>query len=254
MLSEEKIIQFVEKYQLAHIVESVTFCGGEVFLLPYMTHMINALTNKGLLVQIITNGTIDKLKEIKSPNSVNCIVSVDGLPSYHDQNRGGGMFNKSITFLKKAKKLGFHTEIFSIVTRQNYPQINQFESYMEKEIQNPVPITYHPRKPMEYLTLHPVSNNKGTINGFDFLEKKEMRELLKTKKTFPPQNFGCYQIAVMSDGKIYGCCEGRVPLGTIHDDVKTLIDRLNNKIGKTSDACLGCSDPGFLCGMRKYIT
>ncbi|MCJ7740541.1 radical SAM protein [Candidatus Microgenomates bacterium] len=248
ILKENEILEFVEKYKKAHRLETITFCGGEVFLLPYFTGLVNKLSKQGIFVQIITNGTIDKLNELSQPNLINLIVSLDGLPQYHDKNRGLGNFTKSLAFLKKARDLGFHTEIFSIVTRQNYPQIDCFEEYMKKQLGYKINITYHPRKPITYLVSHPKDNLFGEEKGFDFLKTREMVQLLKSRKTFPPKNLGCYQIALMSNDKVYGCCEGTVPIGNINDKMETLIKCLEERL----ENCMGCSQPDFVCGMPQY--
>jgi MoaA/NifB/PqqE/SkfB family radical SAM enzyme len=250
ILSENEILDFVEKYEKAQKLESVTFCGGEVFTLKYFPGLINKLTQKKIFIQIITNGTIDKLSEIKNPNMVNLIVSVDGLEDYHDKNRGVGNYKKSIEFLLKAQDLGFHIEIFSIVTRQNYTQIDSFEKELFRLFKKNIPVTYHPRKPKEYLNTHPLSNITGEVDGFDFLEKEEFINLLKTKKTFPPKNLGCFQISLMSDGKIYGCCEGVRPLGNMEDDIKILFENLHKRL---TNNCPGCAEPDFVCGIKNII-
>ena len=249
ILSEEQILQFIDKYQKAYELKIITFCGGEVFALPFFPHLVNALTSRGIFVQTITNGTIDKLDMIEQPNLNNLIVSLDGLEKYHDSNRGVGNFKKSISFLKKAKVLGFHTELFSIVTRQNYKQIDSFETFLHKELGH-IEITYHPRKPPTYLTHHPISNIEGEVEGFDYLNDEELIEIMKTKKTFPPKDLGCYQIALASSGIVYGCCEGFRPIGNREDSIQTLFEVLKKRI---EGPCLGCSQTEFMCGIKNSI-
>lgn len=249
ILKEEEILTFVERYDKEIEVKVITFCGGEVFTLSYFPHLINTLIKRGIFIQVITNGTVDKLDQLEDPNKINLIVSLDGLEPYHDKNRGKGNFKKSIMFLTKAKTMGFHTEIFSIVTKQNLIQIKEFEKEMNRLFGN-IDITYHPRKPIEYLNMHPVSNVEGVIKGFDFLDKKELLKLMLTKKTFPPKELGCYQIALVSDGTVYGCCEGFEALGKIHDPILQLISKLKSKI---KGPCLGCSQVGFMCGLQDII-
>lgn len=249
ILPEKDILNFIERYTKVHEVKIITFCGGEVFALPYFTHMVNALTAQGIFIQTITNGTIDKLSEMKNPNLNNLIVSIDGLEEYHDSNRGVGNFKKSITFLKNARELGFHTEIFSIVTKQNYKKIDLFEAYLQKEL-GEIEVTYHPRKPAAYLTHHPISNIEGETEGFDYLSRDELIEIMKMRKVFPPKELGCYQIALASSGVIYGCCEGYRPIGKIDDEIQTLFTNLKNRIG---GPCLGCSQTEFMCGIKDII-
>lgn len=249
ILTEKEILDFIERYKNVHEIQTVTFCGGEVFTLPYFTHLINILTHQGIFVQIITNASINRLSEINQPNSVNCIVSIDGLKPYHDANRGKGGFNQCIDYLNKARKLGFHTEVFSIVTKQNLTKIELFENYLNKILGN-ISITYHPRKPTTYLSNHPISNIFGHIEGFDFLSLQELVQLMKTRNTFPPKDLGCYQISLASDGNIYGCCESFNPIGTITTPINRLIGVLRSRIDST---CLGCVQPSFMCGIKEII-
>ena len=82
ILQKEDIVDFIRKYKKVRKLETVTFCGGEVFTLNYFTDLVNLLNESGLFIQIISNGTIDKLSEIHTPNSVNLIVSFDGFEKY----------------------------------------------------------------------------------------------------------------------------------------------------------------------------
>jgi MoaA/NifB/PqqE/SkfB family radical SAM enzyme len=219
--------------------------------------LVNDLNKKGIFVQIISNGTIDRLDEIKQANMVSLIVSLDGIESYHDQNRGEGNFAKSVELLRKADRLGFHIEVFSIVTKQNLPLIEQFEHDLQKQLnkKEKISITYHPRKPRAYLQKHPISNILGQTRGFDFLSLAEISQLMQDKQTFPPKDFGCYQISLMSNGKIYGCCEGINPIGDINSDIVELINKLKQRLDyfdnmKHSKGCLGCVEHEFKCGMN----
>lgn len=258
VLKSNEILRFIERFHKHHQLKVITFCGGEVFLLNNFPKLVNKLIKDDLFVQIITNGTIDRLDKITNPNSVNLIVSIDGLKPYHDANRGKGNYGKSIEFIKKAHQLQFHTEIFSVVTRENYRQIGEFEKKLAQELEFIPQITYHPRKPLDYLKYHPFSNILGEVKKFNFLTNREMREILKDKKVFPPKTLGCYQIALMSDGQVYGCCEGTVPLGTKDDKISDLMKKLKKRImiwekANTLKNCLGCSQPEFTCGIKQYL-
>ena len=257
-LTQKQIVAFIGAYQKQYPLETITFCGGEVFVLPYFPGLVNLLCKRHLFIQIITNGTIDRLAEFTYPNLVNMLVSIDGLRGYHDANRGRGNFKKSMALLVKAQKSGFHVGIFSIVTKQNYPDIPRFEQYVAKRLGREMPITYHPRKPMVYLQNHPTSNIKGKIQGFDFLDKEQIVRIMRDKTTFPLKELGCYQIALMSDGNIYGCCEGPVPIGTISDPIKNIVNNLKHNVETWETAnrgsrYLGCAYPDFVCGLCDSI-
>ena len=249
ILTVEQILSFIDRYQKAYELKIITFCGGEVFTLPYFPRLVNTLSSRGIFVQTITNGTIDHLAKLTHPNLNNLIVSLDGLEKYHDSNRGVGNFKKSLEFLKKAQSLGFHTELFSIITSQNYKQIEAFEKFVKKEL-GPIQITYHPRKPLSYLVQHPLSNIEEEVSGFDYPTSGELVEIMKTRTVFPPKNLGCYQIALASSGIVYGCCEGYRPIGKIGDPIEDLFKSLKKRIG---GPCLGCSQPEFMCGIQDII-
>ncbi len=258
ILSNQQILDFVSRYQQVQKVASITFCGGEVFLLEKFPELVNQLIAQDIFIQIISNGTIDRLSEIKQTNMVNLIVSLDGVENYHDQNRGLGNFNKSVNFLKKAKQLGFNREIFSIVTKENLPLIPQFEKTINQILGEKIPITYHPRKPLSYLNKHPLSNVLGQTKGFNFLSTTEIKTLMQKKTTFPPKNLGCFQISLMSDGKIYGCCEGIKPIGDLQTDVAVLIHNLKSRLAiwdqqNYNKRCLGCVEKDFVCGLKNIL-
>lgn len=245
-LTNDQILDFVERYDRIKKIQTVTFCGGEVFILSDFVNMVNKLIDQDIFVQIITNGTIDKLEAIKKPNRINLIVSLDGLPQYHDQNRGPNKWRQSVKYLKKAGELGFHRELFSIVTRENMGSIDCFEKELKKELGESIDITYHPRKPITYLRNHPNSNQVGETNGFSFITPADRIKLAKTHRIFPGLDFGCYQISLMSDGMIYGCCEGTQAIGSISEDVHDLITKFKTRIDPHSN----CIEPGFMCGLQ----
>ena len=258
ILSMEAILSFVDAYKEVQELDSITFCGGEVFALSYFPALLNHMNDRHIFSQVITNGTIDQLDLITNPNNVNLIVSIDGIESQHDANRGDGMFRKSMSFMQKALELGFHLEVFSIVHKGNLSTLDEFESSLKTELGFTPDITYHPRKPPKYLQSHPFSNITGEVEAFDFLTTNEVLSLMKSRKVFPPPDLGCYQIAVASDGKVYGCCEGTLPLGTLADTPRALLGQLRQRLEDwsqtdTTIGCLGCSQHQFMCGIKDYL-
>jgi organic radical activating enzyme len=245
-LSNHDILDFIDRYSQVIDLQTITFCGGEVFLLTDFPQLVNSCVQKGIFIQIITNGTVDRLNQVNQPNRVNLIVSLDGVPDYHDQNRGVGNSKRSLQFLKDAIKQGFHVEIFSIVTAENLNHIDTFEAYLKQELGQAVDVTYHPRKPAAYLQNHPVSKQCGPTQGFSFLTPKQHQALGQRKTIFPPVKLGCYQISLMSDGNIYGCCEGIRVIGSINSDISKLIAKFDQNI----DHQLGCIEPDFVCGLK----
>ncbi|MCW1948866.1 MAG: radical SAM protein [Candidatus Shapirobacteria bacterium] len=234
VLSNQQILEFIEKYNsylkslskktnIYHL-KSIILCGGEVFLLPNFPHLVNTLIDKNIFVTIITNGTIDRLQEIKNPNSCQILVSLDGPKDIHDQNRGSGNFDKSIKYIKHAQKLGFPVGIMFLVTKDSYPYKDTFDIF---------------GLPKTYLTDRKMS-----------LTNDQCLDIKLHYPTFPNKNFGCYQLSLQSNGNITGCCESSISLGKITDNPQIYISKFIKDISPcfTCGLCQGCCDQSYLCG------
>jgi len=229
ILSNQQILDFIDKYRKFRNLKSILFCGGEVFLLANFTSLINTLIQKNIFITIITNGTIDKLDQIKNPGNCQLLISLDGPKTIHDQNRGQGNFDKTSLFIKHALSLGFPTEIFFLVTKGSYPYIDSFNLF---------------DLPKTYLT--------------DRLHSLTLKQVLNIKQnypTYPAKNFGCFQLALQSNGLIYGCCESSTPLAYMTDPIPKIIKSFTNslQICRQCQKCFGCCHSNFLCGYTKEL-
>jgi len=239
ILSNDQILDFVNKYNKFlksnefRNLKSILFCGGEVFLLPKFINLINTLIKKNIFITIITNGTIDKLKQIKNPSNCQLLVSLDGPKAIHDQNRGQGNFDKTKKFINHALSLGFPTEIFFLITKDSYPHIDSFNLF---------------DLPKTYLT-----------DRLHSLTTKQILNIKQNYPTYPAKSFGCFQLALQSDGFIYGCCESSLPLAKITDPISKIIKAFTNSLSTCTNCplyqktCFGCANPNFLCGYIKEL-
>jgi MoaA/NifB/PqqE/SkfB family radical SAM enzyme len=201
-------------------------CGGEVFLLPDFPQLVNTLINKDIFVTIITNGTIDRLQEIKKPDSCQILVSLDGPKDIHDQNRGSDNFDKSIKYIKHAQKLGFPVGIMFLVTKDSYPYKDSFLPSLYK--------LYN----FKNLELTYLTDRKMSLTNDQCLDIK------LHYPTFPSKNFSCSQISLKSNGNITGCCESSISLGKITDDPQIYVSKFVDSLSK----CSKCCDPSYFCG------
>lgn len=222
ILSNEQILDFVKKYNSELVtrnlkLKSIIFCGGEVFTLPHFTDLVNKLINQDIFISIITNGTIDKLDDIKSPQNCQLIVSFDGPQKIHDKNRGTGNFAKSKFFVKKALKLGFPVEIFYLVTKDSYPY---FKTFRLLDLHN----TYLTDR-LGSLTLDQVTNIRSNYD------------------CYPPRDFGCNLFSLQSNGKFYGCCESALSIGSLSDPLEKVLQNYIDIITKHPK----CYDPSYHC-------
>lgn len=232
ILNNQQILGFVDRYSSIINLKSILFCGGEVFLLPDFPSLVNKLISQGIFITIITNGTIDRLSEIKDPTNCQLLVSLDGPEKIHDKNRGLGNFQKSKKLIRNALKLGFPVEIMFLINSASYPHRDSFNLF---------------DLPKTYLTdrLHSLTPDQ-TLN------------IKKNYPTYPAKNFGCFQLALQSDTYIYGCCESSKPLARMSDPPSRIINNFINALKPCSlcsnKQCLGCVDPGYLCGYNSELS
>ncbi len=250
-LEKNRVKEFSNDIKL----RSIILCGGEVFTLPDFPQLVNDLINKDIFVTVITNGTIDRLKEIKNPNNCQILVSLDGPKEIHDKNRGSGNFDKSIKYIKHAQELGFPVGIMFLVTKESYPLKDSFPTCLSKVLKlqrsNALNITY-------------LTDRKMSLTNDQCLDIK------LHYPTFPAKNFGCFQLSLQSNGNITGCCESNKSLGKITDKPQIYISKFIDSLFKCSNCeistlnnsskiencklkikCGGCSDPSYFCGYTK---
>lgn len=228
------------------VLKSILFCGGEVFTLKNFPRLVNNLIDQGIFITIITNGTIDVLSKIKSPQNCQLLVSFDGPKQIHDQNRGTGNFDKSSKFINSALQKGFPVEIMYLVTPQSYPYLDKLDNF--KNLQ----LNYISQKTYFYTSNHPLSNQK---NHLPALSTTQIINLKKNYRSLPGKNFGCFQLSLQSDGQIYGCCESPLPLGKISDKISSVIKKFEASIAPCTKCgkCAGCCNPQFMCGYIKEL-
>ncbi|MDD3002637.1 MAG: radical SAM protein [Candidatus Shapirobacteria bacterium] len=210
-------------------LNSVLFCGGEVFTLSDFPNLINTLIQKDIFITIITNGTINCINKIKDPKNCQLLVSLDGPKEIHDKNRGPGNFDKTINFIDSALQLGFPVEVMFLITKDSYPYKDSFDVF---------------GLPKTYLTDRKMS-----------LSKDQLLDIKKNYQTFPNKNLGCFQLSLQSSGIITGCCESSLRLGTINDDPATYVANFIKSLSTCSKCqkCHGCCDPNYLCGYKTEL-
>ena len=113
--------------------EWITFWGGEPLLHPAIDNLIIFAKQKGLKVQIITNGSlIEKHIDVISTLVDNLVVSIDsGIAEVHNTIRNtDGMFWQAINGIKALLKMDKHPNIELDCTILN-ENINTLESIIE---------------------------------------------------------------------------------------------------------------------------
>ncbi|MCL5091163.1 MAG: radical SAM protein [Patescibacteria group bacterium] len=250
ILGNKQILDFVDRYQKQVNLKSVLFCGGEVFGKRNFHQLINELTRMKIFITIITNGTIDQLKEINDPRNCQLLVSLDGPKEIHDANRGKGNFQKSISFIKKALSLGFPTEIMFLVTPASYLYKDSFSDYLCSCL--------FPSKPSNPPNFNYITVKTSFFNpklNFPGLAPDQILDIKKNYSSIPDKNFGCFQLSLQSDGQIYGCCESSIPIAKITDPIDKILENFKKSLTPCQKCgeCGGCCQPEFLCGYIKEL-
>lgn len=253
-LENEKILAFLTRYKKHVDLKSIIFCGGEVFLLPNFTSLINQLLSQKIFITVITNGTIDKLSEITDSKNCQLLVSLDGPKEIHDNNRGEGNFQKSVSFIKWAISLNFPVEIMFLVTPQSYFLKDSFPTYIEEVIGKKVPLSYITQKTFYFTENHPLSNQNNEIIA---LTKEQIIDIKQNYPSIPKKSFGCFQLSLQSNGLIYGCCESPFHLGKVTDSIGKIIENFKNSLTTCArcqkNFCHGCCVPEFICGYAREL-
>ena len=208
-------------------LNSITFCGGEVFLLPGFPNLVNQLLSRKIFITIITNGTLDRLSEISDPANCQLLVSLDGPKDIHDANRGKGNFAKTIDFIRHSLRLGFPAEIMFLITKSSYPHLDSLPQELQATLGLPIKFNHITYKSHSYTACHPLSQSTP---GSQSLTPEQIIHIKHHYPSIPGPQFGCSQISLQSDGQIYGCCESPTPIGQISDPISQIVNNFSSSL------------------------
>lgn len=149
-----------------------TIHGGEILLREDVGYLVNYMKNKGLYVNLVTNGVLfpEKIHEIKNIDSL--CISLDGPEKSNDLTRGKGSFRAIIKAIKLAKQEGFKFTVQATLTKYNKDDI----SYLVKLAKE---IGYYQQFS---LLLKPLSPELEHIGLDDEETKGVLRKIIKYKQ------------------------------------------------------------------------
>lgn len=100
----------------------VSMIGGEVFMRKDWREIVGSLTEKGIKVNIITNGYLfndEILSDLKKLNIESIAVSLDGPKEVHDKYRQEGSFDRAIRALQAVSNAGIPVSVISTLNSEN---------------------------------------------------------------------------------------------------------------------------------------
>lgn len=135
IISNEQWLSFLTE-AINDSVRTLSIVGKEPFMTPEATidllQKLNGETNKGL-VSNLTLMTPEIARQLSDIKNLYIDVSIDGLPSIHDRNRGNGSFEKTIRGMEYLKDAGI-TNIFvsHLLYKDNAETFCNFIAFCEK--------------------------------------------------------------------------------------------------------------------------
>lgn len=215
--------------QLPKNLRDINISGGEPFLRPDLPEIIQAISQRCPMANIIisTNGLataliVKQMKQIlRVDQNIGVAVSLDGMQRVHDKVRGiEGGFNKAIETIKQLKEIGAKNLKISFTTGdynfQELPQVYQLASKLGLEFTSGI---VHSSD--NYFGIkNKIDCQDKIITQYEWLKKQELaswspkrwarayfyyglQEFLRTGKRILPDYAGELYIFIDPQGKIY---------------------------------------------------
>lgn len=107
------------------VVPHVCLSGGDPLLYPHFWELYQAIAHAQMGVSLLGNPiapeVIDRLLGIQRPAYYQ--VSLEGLQDHNDAIRGPGHFERTLAFLRHARRQGLETHVMLTLTRANLEQV-----------------------------------------------------------------------------------------------------------------------------------
>lgn len=119
---------FVAFSRSRRVPARVTFAGGEPLLrLDDLLRLLRLVRSHDAQAHLLTNGWLlsdEVAKELKSAGCLRAQISLDGDAAAHDEVRGTGAFEKAVTALSSARRVGLPTTISMTAGRWNLASLD----------------------------------------------------------------------------------------------------------------------------------
>lgn len=160
-----------------------TIHGGEILLMNDLKEIIFYMKQKGLYVNLVTNGILlpQKIDEIRDVDSL--CISLDGSEEANDANRGKGSYKKIIEAIRLAKKANFKFNVQATLTKYNKGEVG-YLAKLAKEM------GYYQQFS---LLLKPLRPDQNDIGLSDSEVKEVLREIIRYKRMGYPM-FTSYRV------------------------------------------------------------
>ena len=130
IVQREQLFSTIDSLHQHYPIAAIRFGGGEPFLVDYFFELIRFCTERGIAVDVTTNGlllTPSLIEELSHTGLREITVSIDGLEATHDYIRGKNTFCRSKEVIRQLLNHNeFSVSVSFTVTRINYSEIREF--------------------------------------------------------------------------------------------------------------------------------
>ncbi len=117
----------------ALLVREVDFTGGEPLLSALWASLVPRLSEYGIISRLVTNGLLlgEKAADLAAAGIAGVGISVDGLPSTHDEIRAHpGLFSRLVEGIRAAQDVGVMVSAITAVSDRNIDELGELESLL----------------------------------------------------------------------------------------------------------------------------
>jgi len=118
-LTTQEVFDALENFRVANVLD-IRFTGGELTRRPDWFEILRRAKELNFAVSCNTNGVyLDSTipERFAELDLEQVTVSIDGAREHHDWHRGKGSFDKTLSSLKRMKKLGVKLRINTLITK-----------------------------------------------------------------------------------------------------------------------------------------
>ncbi len=119
--------------------ELLTLSGGEPTLREDWDIIAKAATERGVLVNMVTNGVYGSgrsaseiARRAKAAGMTNVGISVDGPKEVHDSIRGAGTYEKTLNSIREFTNEGVRVAVLTTINRMNFPVLEQIKALVQE--------------------------------------------------------------------------------------------------------------------------
>lgn len=138
--TREEAFRFVDEFY-ALGTRMMFLLGGEPLLHKHIGEIVEYIVAKGIVLHVVTNGTLlaENCAAVRKAHAV--CVSLDGVGEVNDRLRGEGVYDRALAGLIAAREQGVRCRIHSVVTRGNLRRFGE-TARLARELG--VPLTVSP--------------------------------------------------------------------------------------------------------------